>query len=275
MTTTTASRSTAPSTIDPAPTPQMRMLVDRHHRAITWQGNVPTLMAAVPADTREAMKDRLTALRKALAPINSMAERDQVALALTRMFSRYVNTGSVSNQRATITAYVTALSGFPAWAVLKAIEEVERGAVEGMNPDFPPSAPRLCQIAEGHTAQPREEKAKVEAVLNARVDEVTQRDPDEVARVAAKMRAAADELGARVAAEQGETEQRRRERDAQKIAANDREIIREYHAAGIAPVMASNGRPMSMTLARMSNLKLHQLGEAPPPACEFYPNDQK
>lgn len=247
----------------------MRMLVERHHRAITWHGNVPTLMASVPADTRAALKDRLTALRKTLAPVNSIAERDQIALALTRMFSRWTNTGAA--QRTTIAAYVTALAVYPVWAIIEAIEEVQRGAVDGLSPDFPPSAARLCQVTEAHLAPPREERSKIEAVLSARVDVAPPRDPDEVARLAAAMRATADDLGRRLAAGQGEADERRRERDAQKIAANDRDIIREYRAAGLAPVIASNGRPMSLALARLSKVTLHKLDDAPPPACQFFP----
>jgi hypothetical protein len=47
-------------------------------------------------------------------------------------------------------------------------------------------------------------------------------------------------------------------RSAAIIARNDVVIIEEYHMAGLIPVVSSNGRPVSLYLARMMNLPIEQ-----------------
>lgn len=251
LTTSTVSRSTVEIDTPAA----IRVTLDRHLRRIERRGSVAMIDAALPVADQESLKGRLAAIRKLLMPINSAADREQIGGALTRMFARYPNTGAMTNPRGTIAAYVAALTDLPLWATLAAIEDIERGAVEGLSPDFAPSAPRIYQTAEQHVAPLRGEKVRIETVLGARIDAQVERDPAEAARVGAQMRALADGTAARVALEQVEADRRQRERDAASIARTETMILDEYRHHGIEPVMC-NGHPIPLATARVTGAAL-------------------
>lgn len=270
MTATDLTSTTTRSTVEqlvPAPAdPATRRMLDHHHRQIAWHGNRATLEYALTTDDQDALKGRLATLRKVLAPTNAGTERQRIAEALSRMFSRFTNTGNVANPRATIAAYVSGLADLPTWAVLAGIADVERGAVEGLSPDFAPSAPRLHQIAESKLAELREEHRKVELVLTARVDADPVRTPEEIARAGERIRAMHAEarhvLQAGTEQEAAARAARSAEATVATIARTDAMIVAEYRAAGLDPVMRG-GRPVSLALARAVGARLRRPGEAP------------
>lgn len=266
ITTATATRSTVEQLVPAPADPATLRMLDHHHRQIAWQGNRATLDYALTADDQDALKGRLATLRKVLAPTNAGTERQRIAEALSRMFSRFTNTGGVANPRATIAAYVSGLSDLPTWAVLAGIADVERGAVEGLSPDFAPSAPRLHQIAEAKLADLREERGKVELVLTARVDADPVRTPEEIARTGERIRAMQAEarhvLQAGTEQEAAVRAARSAEATAATIARTDAMIIAEYTAAGLEPILRG-GRPVSLALARSVGARFYRRGEVP------------
>lgn len=237
------------------------------YRRVTWQGNVAVLDAPVPNRQREALKSRLVECRRALMPVNSISDRAKIGLALSRLFQGYAHTGSASPE-SSIAAYVAKLEELPMWAVEAAIADLARGRVEGMSPDFPPSAARIFQLAEAKMGDVKTEQRRIEVVLNARVAEEPARHPDEVRRVAESMKTFAAEMAAKNPTESEEATRERRERDQRNKERNDAALVIEYHMHGFEPVMF-NGRPMSMSLARATGARLIPRMKAPVPKCEF------
>ncbi|HWW46294.1 MAG TPA: hypothetical protein VNZ94_00445 [Xanthobacteraceae bacterium] len=231
--------------------------LSRHHRKIQWAGNSPTIAHAVPAADRNALTGRLTVLRKALMPMNAMSDRQRIGTALMKLLAGYTNTAGITNPKATITAYIAKLDELPAWAIEAAINDIERGRVEGLSPDFPPSAARIFQVAETKLADVVREKGMVEQVLSARVvEQLPLRDPDEVQRIAASMRAMAEEFKAQVAGDKEEADQKQKELSRRTIEANDQRILAEYRMRGLEPAMF-NGRPVSLSLARITGAEIY------------------
>lgn len=262
----TPTRQTPPSlTADPSTANATENL----YRRVTWRGNVAILDKQIPDHQQNALKARLAECRRAMMPTSSISERAKIGLALSRLFQGYAHTGSLgAGAESSVAAYVAKLSELPAWAVEAAIADIDRGRVEGMSPDFPPSAARIFQLAEAKTADVRSEQRRIEIVLQARVNEEPSRHPDEVRRVADSMRALANDIAAKNPPESDEEARRRKERIQRDIERQDAAMILEYHMHGFEPVMF-NGRPVSIALARATGARLVPRVKAPAPKCEF------
>jgi hypothetical protein len=234
---------------------------------VTWHGNVAMLDTAIPSRERDALKSRLVECRRAMMPMNSISDREKIGLALTKLLSGFAHTGSMIPQ-ITIAAYVSKLAELPAWAVEAAIADIDRGRVEGMSPDFPPSAARIFQLAEAKMSDVRSEQRRIEVVLNARVADGPARHPDEVRRVAESMKTFAADMAAKIQPETDEQNQKRRENDQRTKERQDAALVLEYHMHGFEPVMF-NGRPVSISLARTTGARLVPRVKAPAPKCEF------
>lgn len=65
--------------------------------------------------------------------------------------------------------YADDLEGIPLWAIVAACKDISRGAISDMNPDFPPSAPRVRQQADEHLERFEKEAKDLRAVLTARI----------------------------------------------------------------------------------------------------------
>ncbi|MDB5579634.1 MAG: hypothetical protein JWR80_4810 [Bradyrhizobium sp.] len=63
--------------------------------------------------------------------------------------------------------YAEDLQGVPLWAVQDACRDVSRGSVPGLNPDFPPSSPRLRLIVDGYVSAVHKEAREIKEVLDA------------------------------------------------------------------------------------------------------------
>jgi hypothetical protein len=68
-----------------------------------------------------------------------------------------------------VAQYATALQGVPLWAIREVCADIVRGVVPGLNPDFPPTAPRLRQLADERTARTAIESRQIREVLDAPV----------------------------------------------------------------------------------------------------------
>ena len=63
--------------------------------------------------------------------------------------------------------YAEDLLGTPLWAVRNACRDVSRGAVPGLNRDFPPSSPRLRELVDGYVSAVHKEAIEIKEVLQA------------------------------------------------------------------------------------------------------------
>lgn len=120
-------------------------------------------------ELRAAIKLRLEDVRRALLPLErSIVERERAARAVAAMLSGWVN-ARVADPAAKVSAYVATLGDLPCWAVERVCADVARGHVEGLDPDFPPSAARLHQLGEDAIERLRREATELHAVNSAKL----------------------------------------------------------------------------------------------------------
>lgn len=133
-------------------------------------------------------------IRRALQPLDrSMAERERAAKAVAAVLAGWVG-AKVTDPAAKVAAYIAVLGDLPCWVVEQVCLEVARGRIEGLSPDFPPSAARLHQLGEEVIARLRKEAADLEAVRSARLTAEPVPDPEARDRIAVKFKALHDEL---------------------------------------------------------------------------------
>lgn len=198
-------------------------------------GDVVLRLEVTPAD-RDVMRRRLEKLNTALRSASmSMTERDRVATAVATMLTGWMNV-SRQDPRETVAGYVVHLQDLPAFAVEQACHDAVRGHVDGLNPDFPPSAPRLHQLAEEACAAMRGEAAGIREVLSAKLERLpTEAERARIGAGFAELRAELTAPDEKISAEaKAESENRRAE-------ANRRFFERDCAAAGVDP--AQNASP--------------------------------
>jgi hypothetical protein len=229
---------------------------------------------AIPKADKDAIEGRLAEVNRTLLPMRGMTNREKIGAALARMFSGFTNTKSLDPQT-TIATYLVKLAELPAWAIEAAIYDVERGRVDGLSPDFPPSAARVFQLTEIKLTELREEKRKIETLVRAKVEEAPH-SPESVARVGAMMKSLSEKMGGASieGIKKAERDRKRTEADHRTIKRNDASIILEYRMHGLEPVMV-NGRPMSLSLARATGAKLVKRIATPEPGHGFSPGDDR
>lgn len=129
-------------------------------------------------ELRSAIKLRLADVRRSLMPLErSLAEKERAARAVAAMLSGWVN-ARVADPAAKVSAYVATLGDLPCWAVERVCAEVARGHVEGLDPDFPPSAARLHQLGEEAIERLRREAIDLHAVNTATLDKPAPTDEE-------------------------------------------------------------------------------------------------
>lgn len=144
-------------------------------------------------ELRQAITVRLADVRRSLMPLErSIAEKERAARALAAMLSGWVN-ARVADPAAKVSAYVATLGDLPCWAIEHVCADVARGHVEGLDPDFPPSAARLHQLGEDAVARLRKEAADLHAVSHARLEAPAPTE-EERARICTKLMDLKDEL---------------------------------------------------------------------------------
>lgn len=186
-------------------------------------------LEVTPAD-RDVMRLRLEKLNAALRPASmSTSERDRIATAVATMLTGWMNV-SRQDPRETVAGYVVHLQDLPAFAVEQACQDAARGHVDGLNPDFPPSAPRLHQLAEEVCAAMRAESGGIREVLSAKLERTP--TEEERARIGAGFAALRAELMApdeRISAEAKAKSESRRVENSRRF------FERDCAAAGVDP----------------------------------------
>lgn len=142
-----------------------------------WLEQLPT------TEQRRGIVERQSSINRTLqAASMSDADKTRIARAVAQALAGWVNAKS-SNPEASVAGYVLHLQDLPAFAVEKACERVGRGQVEGLSPDFPPSAARLHQLAKEEIEALTTEAITIARVLRAKLQ--PPRKPEDDARLRA------------------------------------------------------------------------------------------
>lgn len=183
----------------------------------------------VAADHRHAMQIRYDANARALRPVH-MSEQDKrsAGAAIASMLSAWIYSGK-GDPRDTVAGYVTHLSDLPLFAIEDSCQQVAKGYVDGLSPDFPPSAARLHQLALDACALLKKEMVEIHEVLTAKAHhEPTEQERERIAFGFQKLH---EELS-----ESEGVRQSSRADSAKRIdEANRRIFMRECEHAGIDP----------------------------------------
>ena len=193
----------------------------------------PVADALPSPELRLAIAHRLEAIRRALLPLDrAMAERERAARVVNTMLTCWNLRQDARETKAAI--YVLALGRLPVWSVEQACQDVARGLVEGLDPDFPPSTARVHQLAEAALAPLRKEAKRLD-VCRAVTLKPHRQTAEERQRLGLKMLALKNELDREPEAVRTEKEIKRalQNREARKVA--QRRVQAEYADIGIIP----------------------------------------
>ncbi|WP_441277787.1 hypothetical protein AB7783_12305 [Tardiphaga sp. 172_B4_N1_3] len=125
------------------------------------------LSAPLPEPVRERLTKRLDLLRSCSRPAAVEAIEEEIAkLMLGFPSTRGVPVIEVQLQ---VRKYAEDLLGVPLWAVKDACRDISRGSVPGLNPDFPPTSPRLRLVVNSYVARVHLEAHEIKQVLHAAV----------------------------------------------------------------------------------------------------------
>jgi len=185
-------------------------------------------------ELRQSIKLRLADVRRSLQPLErSIAEKERAARAVAAMLSGWVN-ARVADPAAKVSAYIATLGDLPCWAVEKVCAEVARGHVEGLDPDFPPSAARLHQLGEEAIERLRKEANDLHAVSTARLEAPAPTE-EQRQRIGAKLMDLKDELE-RGTDDQHEARQRVKfEQNKAEMERQQARVRAEYAEQGLVP----------------------------------------
>lgn len=185
-------------------------------------------------ELRSAIKARLVDVRRALMPLErSIAEKERAARAVAAMLSGWVN-ARVADPAAKVAAYVVTLGDLPCWAIERVCAEVARGHVEGLDPDFPPSAARLHQLGEDAIERLRKEANDLHTV-NTAVLESPAPSEEERARIGARLMDLKEELSGGGSTEDLARQRVSFEKNKAEFARQQARVRAEYAAVGETP----------------------------------------
>ncbi|WP_441228056.1 hypothetical protein AB7813_08880 [Tardiphaga sp. 20_F10_N6_6] len=123
------------------------------------------LSAPLPEPVRERLTKRLDLLRSSSKPAAVEAIEEEIAkLMLGFPSTRGVPVIEVQLQ---VRKYAEDLLGVPLWAVKDACRDISRGSVPGLNPDFPPTSPRLRLVVNSYVSRVHVEAHEIKQVLHA------------------------------------------------------------------------------------------------------------
>lgn len=185
---------------------------------------------------RAAIAERLADVRRALMPLErSIAEKERAARAVAAMLSGWVN-ARVADPAAKVSAYIATLGDLPCWIVEQVCRDVARGHVEGLDPDFPPSAARLHQLGEEAVAKLRKEAADLHTVSTVKLEhEPTE---EERKRVGLKFMQLTDELERKQTGNTAEGLRVKAQQNSAELARQQARVRAEYAHLGLEPPSA-------------------------------------
>jgi len=122
----------------------------------------------LPSITRGKMENRWKLVMRS----TKSATRSEIEEAVAALMMAYPSMRGLSHVEAQvlIRKYADDLSDIPLWSIKAAARDISRGAVSDMSPDFPPSAPRVRQLADEHVEWCKKELRDLMLVLRADVE---------------------------------------------------------------------------------------------------------
>lgn len=202
---------------------------------VTALGASRFIAARLPSpELRKAIAVRVADVRRALLPLErSMAEKERAARAVAAMLSGWVN-ARVADPAAKVSAYIATLGDLPCWIVEQVCQEVARGHVEGMDPDFPPSAARLHQLGEEAMERLRKEANDLHAVSTATLEAPPQTEEERL-RVGARLMDLSADLKCADRGEDAEGLRVKAQQNSDELSRQQARVRAEYAALGMAP----------------------------------------
>lgn len=192
-----------------------------------------TIVRRLPTPAlKRQIEVRQADIKRALLPLDrSIAERDRAAKAIAAVLSGWVN-AKVSDPAAKVAAYLAVLGDLPVWAVEEVCRDVARGHVSDIDPNFPPSAAKLHQLAEEVVYRLKEEAKNLEAVRTATLTAEPVPTPEERGRIAVRFQALHDELTEGTQAEFKARQRIKHELNREAFAQAQERTRREYAEMG-------------------------------------------
>jgi hypothetical protein len=185
-------------------------------------------------ELRSAIAVRLADVRRSLLPLErSMAEKQRAAVAVAAMLSGWIN-ARVADPAQKVSAYIATLGDLPCWAVEKVCAEVARGHVEGLDPDFPPSAARLHQLGEDAIDRLRKEAGDLHAISMAKL-EAPAPSEEERKSIGVQLMSLKEELDHGTDADHTARQRVRFEQNAADLSRQQARVRAEYAEQGLVP----------------------------------------
>lgn len=213
-------------------------------RQIVVEGREDTLPKLPTKTEREVMQAGLVELEREVTLAGSPEGKATAAKMLGELFSGYP---SLRNADAgeMVATYRAHLRGVPIAALRSAIDMIIQGRVPKLDPDWPPTAPRIHQIVADYEEPIWRNVFLVRKVLAVKRERVYIA-PEKQKAMADKLASLAKEIGDR-AKQKAYAENE--ERAAKRRSDNERMLLREYARLGIEPVRDSAGGIISPALA--------------------------
>lgn len=197
------------------------------------------------------LKTRTDELNFQLKPISyADAMRQKAVAAFSDMFRGYPALAN-TDTRALLNDFLTHLKEYPLFAIVAACEDVKHGRVKDIRIDRVPNTVQLRRVVEGYVADVREEKFHIDQRLTIKKI-LTPVMPAEQRK---KFGQALADLAESMRAPLEREKQEARDRFvAVSLDRREKDILRDYAAAGIDPIRARDGSLMSYSLAKQIGL---------------------
>lgn len=218
----------------PQPDLEARGIIDNTTMFWPDDGSPPEMRRQLTQRERNRLQLRASELHRAVRPIATASEeKRRLAQSLAAMFLGFPSMRNSDNQ-ATVAAYIMAMEGFPLFAGIAACEDVVKRRVQELDPDFPPTAPRMCDLAAKHVSPVVGERLMIEKTLAAKKQD-PQLTPEQRERVGKGLRQMAEEMAA--VNEEGRREAMRQNIE-RRMQESQRAILAEYARRGLEPAYA-------------------------------------
>lgn len=239
-----------------APDVEAATIAAAYHARIDDYGQGVLGLPTLPtAQERAILEQRLGELSRALQPISyAVADRERAMKAFGRLFLGYPTLENVNKAEKAAT-YTIDLGDLPAFAIEAAVDDVKKGRIKDLDPDYPPSSPRMYKIAAAHRDEiAAKEKRPIERVLSVKMLSKPVQTPKEAAKVGELMRDLAS--GLRVDLDDADLRERKKLFEKQ-VAGDDRMRHREWAGLGLEPITyRMGGRDVVMSVAMARSRKL-------------------
>lgn len=214
---------------------------------LKFEAGVLTLVNLPTIGERSLLEERHRDLHKKLQKVDySNANKALAGAAVAEMFAAMNFNPNPKVKEESIGFHVSQMLELPLFAVEQACQDVIHNRVDGLNPDYRPTIPRLIQIAKQIAKPVEQEYTDVRAFLSVKhvrfiaTSQMTKTISEGLSSLAQQLAA----KGKR------EDDEHRNALARETIDRNRQRILDEYAARGMAPVYGPGGEPVSFSLLR-------------------------